>query len=272
MDRTEEAIAEHYGRDGAFFTKIVDALRASGLDPDNLAADALSGVEEFHLGGRTASVAVAKALGLGPASQVLDVGSGIGGPARTLAQEFGCRVVGVDLTPEFVSAATELSQMVGLGEQTTFTVGSATNLDFPDGRFDAVTLFHVGMNLPDKPAVLRELARVLRSGGAVAIYDLMRIGDGELSYPVPWARTSASSFVGTPQEYTDAISRAGLQLDHSTDRTALAMEFVAALAEAPPIVNLSHLVGDDFPVMLGNVIGALRKSALAPIEMLARKP
>ena len=200
-DGSSSSLIEHYGRDGSAYDSIVAALATAGVDVDEpVAPEALSGADEFHLGGAVATAAVVESLELGSEDRVLDVGCGVGGPARSLAGAAGCHVVGVDLTPSFVEAARRLSDLTGLGRRTEFRVGDATRLDDADATYDVATMFHVGMNLPDKRSVFAEIRRVLRPGGRFAVYDIMRTAPGDLDYPVPWSATAATSHLGSPDD------------------------------------------------------------------------
>ena len=272
MGELETAVTQHYAGDGAALQRILDAIVAAGLDPDALEPDALAGVDEFHLGGRAATEALIADLGLSEGSRVLDVGCGIGGAARTLSNESGCTVVGIDLTPEFVEAATALSERTGLTDRTSFRVGSALSLEIEPGSFDAVTLLHVGMNIEDKAALMAELAGAVRAGGQVAVYDVMRVGDGDITYPVPWAGEAASSFVARPEDYVAAMRSAGLEPGEPVGRGPLVAAFVQATQESPPPVNLQALVGPDFPVYFGNLVQAIQGGVVAPMQIIARKP
>jgi 2-polyprenyl-3-methyl-5-hydroxy-6-metoxy-1,4-benzoquinol methylase len=98
---TEAEVARHYTR-GDLERTILEALAADGKDPDRLAASDLAGVDEFHLGWRASTVELAQDLQLSSGQHVLDIGSGIGGPARYMAEAHGCQVTGIDLTEEFV--------------------------------------------------------------------------------------------------------------------------------------------------------------------------
>jgi ubiquinone/menaquinone biosynthesis C-methylase UbiE len=191
-------IAGHYAQ-GGVERAILDALVRMGKDPERLDAAELGPVDEFHLGGRPATAELAAQLELRPGMELLDIGSGLGGPARHIASAHGCRVTGIDLTEEYVAVARSLSRRTGLDGQVRFEQGSALALPFADAGFDGAYMIHVGMNIADKPALMRGVARVLRPGGFFAIYDVMRVGPGELAFPVPWASQPATSFVETPE-------------------------------------------------------------------------
>jgi len=267
---TNSAVAEHYGRDRPI-DRIRDQLTSAGLDLDELEPSDLSGVDEFHLGGKLATIELLASAGLSESSHVLDVGCGIGGAARTVATLAGCKVTGVDLTPVFIDTARELSAMVGVAERVEFAVGDATALEFPDATFDAITMVHVGMNIAAKSTLFAELARVLRPGGTLHVYDIMRTGDGDLTFPLPWATDASTSFVASADEYVAAIRAVGLVPSAPLDRISLVTRALEASAETPPVVNLAHLMGPEWPAMFSNLRAMLAQGVLTPIEIVAAR-
>ncbi len=267
---TSDDVIDHYDRDRPI-DRIRERLVAVGHDLEQLEPHDVAGVDEFHLGGRAATVELMRSIPLSTSSRVLDVGCGIGGAARTIAATAGCHVTGVDLTPSFVDTASELSALVGLGSRTTFGVADALLLPFSDREFDAITMIHVGMNIADKEPLFTELARVLRVGGSLHVYDIMRMGDGAIDFPVPWSSNEATSFVESPTAYRSALGAAGLTVDDPVDRTDLAMEALRSAQANPPSVNLAHLMGPDWPVMFGNLRQCLERGVLAPVEIVARR-
>jgi SAM-dependent methyltransferase len=271
----EHDVARHYTH-GGLERAILDGLKAMGRAPDSVRPEDLAGIDEFHIGGHRATAELADQLGLEKGTALLDLGSGLGGAARFFARRYGCRVSGVDLTPEYVQVAEALTRMVGLAELVTYRVGSVTDLPFADGSFDAATLLHVGMNIPDKKRLCSEVARVLRPAGVFAIYDVMRIGAGDLDFPVPWATTEAMSFLAEPAVYHRALDSAGLALVAERNRRDFAIEFFRNLrarmaAEGPPPLGIHILMGAEAPRKIANMIAALEAGRIAPVEMISRK-
>src|SRR5512137_252794 len=148
-NRPMKKVAKFYGGPGGLVAAIRSALDAAGLNRATLTPSNLAPVDEFHIRGRAASLEIVDALHLTADSHVLDLGSGLGGPARTLAAVTGCTVTGVDLTPEFCEVATALSEWTGLVTRTRFHVGDATATGLPGGTADAALTVHVAMNIPD---------------------------------------------------------------------------------------------------------------------------
>ena len=271
---TEQQVAKHYSH-GALESAILEALKASGKNIDKLSPADLAGVDEFHLGWRAATVEIAKALDLSSAMHVLDVGSGIGGPARYFAEAHGAQVTGIDLTEEFVQVANALTRRCGLADRATFQQASALALPFKDSTFDAATLIHVGMNIEDKAKAFSEVRRVLKPTARFAVYEVMRTASGEIPYPMPWAATPATSFVRTPDDYRRMLSQAGFKLESEVSRRDLALklwqEMRRKVAEhGPSKLGLHVLMGEAAKERLGNVISTLERGTIAPIEMVAR--
>jgi ubiquinone/menaquinone biosynthesis C-methylase UbiE len=275
MAADRNAVAQHYTH-GALEAAIRAGLKAMGRNEADVTPDDLAGIDEFHIGGHEATADIAEKLELGSGRTLLDMGSGLGGTARFFARRYGCRVTGIDLTPEFVEVAQSLTQVVGLSEQVEFHVGSALDLPFENGSFERATLFHVGMNIPDKDRLFAEVYRVLAPGGMFAVYDIMRTGEAEITYPVPWAATRANSFLETPETYWRALQRAGFEIVSQRDRREFAIEFfhrmMARIAESgPPPLGLHILMGKDAPSMRANMMANLEQGLVAPIEMICRR-
>src|SRR6266481_6729635 len=234
---TEAKVAGHYGR-GRLEELILAAMAREGKDPENLAAPDLAAVDEFHVGGLEATQELAKHMELRAGLRVLDVGSGLGGPARYFAAEHGCRVTGIDLTEEFVRVAGSLTRRTKLDGLAEFRRGSALEMPFERDTFDGAYMIHVGMNVADKAGVFREVRRVLKSAGLFTIFDMMRTGDGAIRYPVPWALSEETSFVATVKEYRDALQGAGFRIAQERGRGPFAIAFtermMARMAQGGP--------------------------------------
>lgn len=271
----EASVARHYTH-GQLESAILDALRASGKNVDALTTADLSAADEFHIGWRAVTVELAVDLTLRPGLDVLDIGSGIGGPARYFAEKHGCRVTGIDLTPEFVSVASALTARCQLDHLAHFVQGSALALPFASQSFDRATLIHVGMNIADKARLFSEAHRVLRSGGVFAVYDLMRLDSSELPYPMPWAEQPATSFVETPDTYRRELEAAGFSIESQRDRREQALELGRAMRahaaqHGVPPLGLHVLMGPASRQRLANVMTALEGALLAPVQILARR-
>jgi SAM-dependent methyltransferase len=256
--------------------RIINALEqvTGGNRPPTI--DDLAPVDEFHIGGRSATARLFEQVGLSSDDRVLDVGSGIGGTSRFVAQTFGCQIEGIDLTPEFCEVATQLSELVGLGDKVTFQSGSALNMPFEDESFDAAYMLHVGMNIEDKATLFSEVNRVLRPGGKYAVYDVLRgSGEGTFQFPVPWATESEESFVASADEMTGLLQDAGFEINTVTDRTDSALEFFASLTpntgDTPPPIGLHLILGPDAKTKLGNMVINVKNSLCGPWEIIAQK-
>jgi len=222
MSETATGVARHYGR-GGLFGRIMTALAEAGKDVQHLTIDDLAPLDEFHSRRRRATEELARLLAPTPTDHVLDVGSGLGGPARYLATTYGCRVSGVDLTEEFIATAVELTRRTGLAGQVDFRQGSALELPFPTASFDLGWTQNVAMNIADRPRWYAEMHRVLRPGARLAIQDVAQGPGGPLHYPVNWADTAELSFLRTPEETRSLLEAAGFTVLVWEDNSETAM-------------------------------------------------
>jgi sarcosine/dimethylglycine N-methyltransferase len=244
---------DHYRATG-LTERLKTALSAFGPQDQRLMPQQLAALDQFHTRGLAATAELAKLAGIGSDMSVLDVGSGVGGPARFLAATFGCRVTGVDLSEAFVDAARYLTERTGQSGQVSFETASALELPFDNGRFDTVLLQHVAMNIADRAGLYREIRRMLKTGGRFATFDAVTNG-GDLHHPVPWARTPATSFLLTAEATREAIEPAGFRtLTWQDDTEAAKAWFTQLRAAGPPRgPNLGVVMGPDFAQLAANL-------------------
>ena len=256
MSALTTAVRDHYQAaitdQGALLDRIAAAVDA--MEPP-IDAHRLAPLDQFHMGGLAATAAIAERLGLEPGHLVLDAGSGLGGPARYLAETFGCRVEGVDLSPDYVAVARLLTDRAGLAEHVTFQEADLLRLPFEDGRFDLVWTQHVAMNIADRDGLYRELQRVLKPGGRLAFYDpLAADGHPEVVYPVPWAQSAATSTCSRAPRHGGARA-AGFAVNTLDDVTEPAFGWAARQGPPQPGgVNPGMIVGPRMAEMVANFI------------------
>jgi ubiquinone/menaquinone biosynthesis C-methylase UbiE len=253
-----DRVAIHYSESSALADAIAQNLRGAGKDLEKLTTADLAAVDEFHIRGRKATLELAEKMNLNANSQVLDIGSGLGGPARTLAETYGCRVTGIDLTQTFCDAATVMSDWVGLAQLTSFKQGDATNLPFADRQFDAAMTIHVAMNIAAKDKMYAEARRVIKPGGIFAVYDVLQGEGGEILYPVPWAGEPSISHVATPDQMKSLLTGAGFKLLDVQDSTDESQRFfeklTAQMAKTDKHPAGWHLFFDNFAAMARNQV------------------
>jgi MPBQ/MSBQ methyltransferase len=258
--------------------RILAGLGAAGKETDALRPDDLAPVDQFHIGGRAATLALAARAGLTSGMRILDVGGGIGGPARTLARAIGCTVTVLDLTEEYCRAGAMLTARTGLGDRVTFAQGDALALPFPDAAFDAIWTQHSSMNIADKPALYAEARRVLRPGGTLALHEVMAGPVQPVHFPVPWARDPAASFLLPPAEMRATIRAAGFDEVAWADETAAARDWfrarspVAPTRADPPPLGIHLLIGADFGARMRNFLRNIEERRVAIVQAVFNRP
>jgi SAM-dependent methyltransferase len=276
-DGAMNQVSRFYSGPGGLVAAISSALDAAGLDRATLRPADLAPVDEFHIRGRAASLEIIEALDLTADSHVLDLGSGLGGPARTLAELTRCTVTGVDLTPEFCEVATALSEWTGLSDRTRFLVGDATATGLPDAAGDAALTVHVAMNISDKRALYDEAFRVVRPGGRFVAYDVLQGEGGDVLYPVPWANDSSTSFLATPEDMRDLLPAAGFdvisEVDSSDEGLVWFQQMHARIQrDGPPPVTFAAFLGDAFGQMAANQVANLAERRIRTVMFTCSRP
>lgn len=274
----EASVSQHYTH-GSLESTILAALKAAGKDPEKLVHADLAGVDEFHIGGRQATMDLSAQLDLPRGARVLDVGCGIGGASRFFAVERGWRVDGIDLTAEYVEVARRFSARLGLGDAVSYREASATSLPFADAAFDGAYMLHVGMNITDKRSVFEEVRRVLKPGGMFAIYDVMRESDDAFVYPVPWSTEPATNAIDFAAHYRKLLAGAGFTVEKERSRRDFALEFFHQLRErmaevqakgGPPPVGLPILMGATTREKVANMTSLIQRGVISPTEIISR--
>lgn len=274
----DSATLESHYTHGNLAQAIAAGIAAMGKSTAEITIDDLGPVDEFHIGGRQASIDFLDQLSLGSGHQVLDVGCGIGGPARFTASRYHSSVIGIDLTEEFVSTGNTINTWVGLDGKVQLDHGSATELLYADETFDAAYMLHVGMNIPDKARLCAAVFAALKPGGRFGIYDIMQTGPGELTFPVPWSSVPDTSAVGSVDDYRQALTAAGFTIGAERNRRDFAIEFFETLKakmagrDGPPPLGLHIVMGDSAPLKVQNVMAGIIANHVAPVEMIAVKP
>ena len=262
-------VNQHYGREG-LEAAILAGLQAAGKDLDRLNHNDLAPVDQFHTRGKEATLKLAEQVGLQAGWHVLDVGGGLGGAARTLAAEFGCRVTALDMTEEYCRVGETLTARTGLADGVAFKHGSALAMPFPDKSFDVVWTQHSSMNIEDKRQLYAEIRRVLKPQGRLALHEIMAGSVQPIHFPVPWASHPAISFLQSVRAVRALIAQAGFRELAWEDSSRPALEWfqqrAAAVADSAPPLGLHLLLGETFRPAFQNQIRNLAEDRIAVIE------
>ncbi|MEQ8303492.1 MAG: class I SAM-dependent methyltransferase [Cyclobacteriaceae bacterium] len=265
MQNLNQDIENHYLRE-KLYEDIISRLMEQNIDLNKVQRSDIAGADEFHVRGAEVSRELANCINLKGLS-VLDVGCGLGGPCRMLADEYNCQTIGIDLSHEYIRTARELSKLVDLDDKTSFIQGDATSLPFDDESFDVIWTQHVQMNIPDKDKLYSEISRVLKSGGHFLYYDIFKVGIGEVTYPMPWASTPDMSFLFKETEMDALLTEHGLTRLQSNDQTQSGVDFFNDLAAkmekfGSPKIGLNVLMGESTKSKLMNLLAHLERGVL----------
>ena len=265
MENLNQNIENHYLKE-ELYEDILNRLKEQDIGLNEVKRSDIAGADEFHVRGAAVSKELAESINLEGAI-VLDVGCGLGGPCRMLADEYNCQATGIDLSNEYIRTAKELSKLVKLDSKTSFVQGDATCLPFDDSTFDVVWTQHVQMNIPGKENLYSEISRVLKPGGHFLYYDILKKEDGEINYPMPWATTPDMSFLFKETDMDSFLTQFGLTKEQSNDQTQAGIVFfdtlVAKLKEfGPPKMGLNVLMGETTKPKLMNLLGHLKSGEL----------
>jgi len=277
MSSYKESINKHYTRDN-LGKKILAAYENAGKDIFSLTREDISAFEEFHIRGRIATRELGQLAKLTEGMKVLDIGSGVGGPARTLAAEFGCEVVGLDLVDEYCNTAEMLTGKVGLSDKVTFRKGNMLDMPFEDAAFNVVWSQHVTMNIENKQQLFREIRRVLRPDGIFVLYEIIAGQSSPIHLPVPWAGDSTINFLVTPEEYRSMLKESGFKELVWKDVSPISLEWGRGLMtnmasrpkDASPPLGLNLLMGETTAPKVKNMVLNMEEDRVRVVQAVMK--
>lgn len=267
-------IAGYYTR-GDLLARLDAALEEDGVEPARAGIDELAPYDQFHGRGIEATEEIAGMLRVAATDHLLDVGSGIGGPARYMAGRFGCRVTGIDLTAEFCEVARELTRRIGMEDRVRFELGDALAMPFGDAAFDGAYSMNVSMNIADKAALYREIRRVLKPGGWLLLSELAKGPGAPMEYPAPWAETAATSFLATPEETARGLAEAGFDVVETRTATEKMVAYgnrsreIVKQGGKPPHRAIQLIHGEVAKQAMANSARGVAEARLVPVEIVA---
>lgn len=293
-----KAVEAHYSSGGQVMDRLLEGLDEAGIRPETATQKDLAPADQFHMGGAKSAAGIFAKLAIPAGGTVLDMGCGLGGPARQCALAYHCNVLGLDLSAEFVAVGNSLSSWPSVGlrpGQVKLAVGDVTHMKVGTGyveagSVDAGYMLHVGMNVASKAALAKEVARVLKPNALFGLFDPVAPSPPlPLVFPLPFASGPEECALSTPKEYTEAFLAAGLELVSDEDATAFciaalegqAKQRLALESERPDggssapenkPLTLAVVMGPDIVVKVTNLLALLKGGALGAREMVWRKP
>ncbi|SDL78781.1 class I SAM-dependent methyltransferase [Aliiruegeria lutimaris] len=271
-----KSISDHWGK-GDVFSRIVGAMRSAGIDRETVTIEQLAPVDHFHARGFPATRELADALPIEAGYRIVDIGCGLGGPARYLADRFQCHVDGIDITEPFVVAANKLTELVGMQHAVRFRHGDGQNLPYADETFHGAYTQHVTMNVPDRGAFFREACRVLKPG---AFFALTEHGLGEIGqphHPLPWSEDGSGAYLMRPSETVEVLEQEGfsdITVTNTGDKYLQGYNQAIKLAESGelPAFGSHILLGKLAPQIVRNAARNIKEGRTHPVQIICRKP
>jgi SAM-dependent methyltransferase len=273
---TPKSVSEFWAK-GDPKERVMRALSDAGLTSGRLTVQDLAPIDHFHARGFPATVDLADRLTVNSGDQILDIGCGVGGPARYMAERFGCRVSGIDITPGFIEAGAELNRLTGMSDQVDLRVGDGATLPYDDATFDGAYSQHVTMNVRDRAAFFAEALRVIKPGGFFALSEHGLGPNGDPIYPLPWADEPSMSFLKTRPETEALLSEAGFISIETVDTGSRYVEGYRAMLSASgsgeaPKLGIHVLGGGQTATRAGNSTRSIEEGRTWPIEVVCRRP
>lgn len=270
------ATAEHWAK-GDVFALILSALEKAGKSPEGLTVDDLAPVDHFHARGFPATIELADQLPVKADDHILDIGCGVGGPARYFAKRFGCRVTGIDITPGFVEAANRLTALVGLEGPVTIEQGDGQHLPYADSVFDGAYTQHVTMNIADRGGFFGGVYRVLKRGAFFALTEHGLGSTGEPHHPVPWSEDGSGAYLASPSQTRTLLETAGferIEMENTGHKYLAAYSKVMELAAqgALPPLGIHILLGENARDKTRNAARNIEEGRTHPVQVICWKP
>lgn len=271
----EQSISDHWGT-GDIYSRIIQAMRSAGLKPETITIEQLAPVDHFHARGFPATVELADALPIEAGQRLVDIGCGIGGPARYLAQRFGCIVDGLDITAPFVDAGNRLTQLVGMQDAVKIEHGDGQKLPYADETFDGAYAQHVTMNVPDRATFFEEACRVLKPGAYFALTEHGLGESGDPHHPVPWSKDGSGAYLMRPEETVAALEHSGFTDIQVTDTGEKYLQGYLRAIELTekgeaPVFGTHILLGKLAPQIVRNAARNIEEGRTHPVQIICRK-
>lgn len=272
----ETTVAQHWAK-GDVYALILSSLQKAGKSANELTVEELAPVDHFHARGFPATVELGDILPIEAGNHILDIGCGLGGPARYFAKRFDCRVSGIDITPGFVEAGNKLTALLGMEERVTITHGDGERLPYPDGTFDGAYAQHVTMNVADRGRFFSEAFRVLKPGAFFALTEHGLGPTGNPQYPLPWSEDGSGAYLVPPSETRSLLQMAGFESIIVEDTGPKYLSNYNQMIErakqgALPPFGMHILMGETAPQKVRNAARNIEEGRTHPVQIFCSKP
>lgn len=273
-----DKIQRHYTH-GNLFNTIIQKLIELGYDLEQLSHLDLTPIDQLHSAGIESTQLIFQHSNFKQGQNIIDIGCGLGGPARYVANNFNVNVTGIDLTTEFIDVGNKLSKKVNLDELVNLILGDAQSLpEIEDKTYHHAYTMHAGMNIKNKLKCYKEAHRLLKNNGTLMIFDItLAKQNTRLNFPLPWADEQSYSFLETIEKYQTNLNSVGFKIVNEIDLTDFILSYWKDIHQKTlaftqfPKLSMNLIVKDRIKEKLDNIYNHLISQDLKINYILAQK-
>ena len=267
---------ENFWTRGDIFSRVHQAMSETGLINKKLEIEELFPIDQYHARGIAATVDLGKRMPISKNQKIIDIGCGLGGPARYYAKEFKCFITGIDITPSFIEIGNEFNRLTSMSDNVELLVGNGEVLDFDNETFDGAYSQHVTMNISNREKFFSEAFRVLKKDSFFAFTEHGLGPEGNPIFPLPWANSLEMSFLLPPQKTISILKDTGfsdIKIIKTAEKYISGYEKLIKLkSENKKTVLGIHVIGgDSMNERSKNSMESIKENRTLPFEIVCKK-
>ena len=267
---------ENFWTRGDIFSRVQHAMSEAGLINKELNIEDLFPIDQYHARGIAATVDLGKRMPISKNQKIIDIGCGLGGPARYYAKEFKCFITGIDITPSFIEIGNEFNKLTSMSDNIKLLVGNGEILDFKNETFDGAYSQHVTMNISDRKKFFSEAFRVLKKDSFFAFTEHGLGPEGNPIFPLPWADSSEMSFLLPPETTISILKDIGfsdIKIIETADKYISGYEKLIGLksAKKKPVLGIHVIGGESMKQRSTNSMQSIKENRTLPFEIVCKK-
>ena len=267
---------ENFWTRGDVFSRVHQAMSETGLINKKLEIEELFPIDQYHARGIAATVDLGKRMPISKNQKIIDIGCGLGGPARYYAKEFKCFITGIDITPSFIEIGNEFNRLTSMSDNVELLVGNGEVLNFENETFDGAYSQHVTMNISNREKFFSEAFRVLKKDSFFAFTEHGLGPEGNPIFPLPWANSLEMSFLLPPQKTISILKDTGfsdIKIIETAEKYISGYEKLIKLKSEnkKPVLGIHVIGGDSMNERSKNSMESIKENRTLPFEIVCKK-